>query len=106
MGVNAPGASPITNPAPNACIFYDAFGTYPGGFDTTNWLKNNPPPYDHYTAQARAFRPYGGANVVWVDGHAKFASDDYLAQGTDYGVSSYSGVQTTIDGVANNASPG
>lgn len=106
MGVNAPGSSPITNPAPNACIFYDAFGTYPGGFDTSGWSRNNPVPYDHFTTQARAFRPYGGANVVWVDGHAKFTSDDYLASGTNYGSSSYLTGGATINGVTNIASPG
>ena len=106
MGVNAPGSSPITNPAPNACIFYDAFGTYPGGFDSSGWSRNNPTPFDHFTTQARAFRPYGGANVVWVDGHAKYASDDYLAVGTSYGASSYTTGGATINGVTNNAAPG
>jgi len=106
MGVNAPGSSPITNPAPNACIFYDAFGSYPSGFDTSGWSRNNPVPYDHFTSQMRGFRPYGGANVAWVDGHSKFSSDDYLAAGTNYGVSNYASGGTTINGVTNNAAPG
>jgi len=106
MGVNAPGSSAITNPAPNACIFYDAFGTYPSGFDTSGWSRNNPVPYDHFTANMRGFRPYGGANVVWVDGHAKFQSDDLLAAGTNYGTSTYQNGGATINGVTNNSSPG
>ena len=106
VGVNAPGSSPITNPAPNACIFYDAFGSYPSGFDSSGWTRNNPVPYDHYTTEMRGYRPYGGANVAWVDGHAKFMTDDALGAGTSYGSSSYLGTPTTINGVTNIASPG
>ena len=106
MGVNAPGSSPIVNPAPDACIFYDAYGTYPSGFDTSGWTRNNPTPYDHYTTQARAYRPYSGANVAWVDGHAKFITDDALAAGTSYGTSSYLGSPTNINGVTNISNPG
>jgi len=106
MGVNAPGSSPITNPAPNACIFYDAYGSYPSGFDSSGWSRNNPVPYDHFATQMRGYRPYGGANVVWVDGHAKFQSDDILGAGTNYGSSTYTNGGTTINGVTNNVAPG
>ncbi|MDR3692569.1 MAG: prepilin-type N-terminal cleavage/methylation domain-containing protein [Fimbriimonas sp.] len=105
-GVNAPGSSAITNPAPNACIFYDAFGSYPSGFDSSGWSRNNPTPYDHFTAQMRGYRPYGGANVTWVDGHSKYLKDDALAAGTNYGVSSYTSGGATINGVTNNSAPG
>jgi len=44
--------------------------------------------------------------VAWVDGHSKFSSDDYLASGTNYGVSNYASGGTTINGVTNNAAPG
>jgi len=106
VGVNAPGSSPITNPAPNACIFYDAFGTYPSGFDSSGWSRNNPPPYDHFATQVRGYRPYGGANIVWVDGHAKYMSDDSLSIGTNYSTSTYTSGGTTINGVTNNSNPG
>jgi len=106
MGVNAPGSSPITNPAPNACIFYDAYGSYPAGFDSSGWTRNNPAGFEHYTTEMRGYKPYNGANVNWTDGHAKFMSDDLLGSQTSYGTSSYLGTPTTINGVTNNASPG
>jgi len=91
-GSNPPGAWPITAPAPFACIWYDG---RPG---SGNWSGNNPdlsntiyhiPVPSHITASARAWNTYRGANVVWVDGHAKFGTDGYLASGTDYGTASY-----------------
>jgi prepilin-type processing-associated H-X9-DG protein len=63
-------------------------------------------PFDHFTAQVRGYRPYLGANVVWVDGHAKFASDDALGAGTSYGTSTYTTGGATINGVTNVSSPG
>lgn len=85
FGSNAPGAWPITSPAPNACIYYD--GTTGSG----NWSANNPATIGKITSSTRAVKPYGGANVVWVDGHAKFGSDGYLATGTDYSTATYNG---------------
>ncbi|MHB8635397.1 MAG: prepilin-type N-terminal cleavage/methylation domain-containing protein [Fimbriimonadaceae bacterium] len=84
-GSNAPGAWPIILPAPNACIWY-AGTAYPG---SGNWSALNPAPVGKVTSSTRAAAPYGGANVVWVDGHAKFGTDGYLASGTDYGTVSY-----------------
>jgi len=86
---NAPGAWPLIAPAPHACIYY---GFYPAGTAaqwTGNWSVINPTG-KHYTSSVRAVLPYNGGNVVWVDGHAKFGSDGYLASGTDYGTSSSS----------------
>jgi len=80
---NPPGAWPITAPAPYACIRWD--GTKGSG----NWSANNGS-VGKITSSTRAVKPYGGANVVWVDGHAKFVTDGYLAQGTDYGTATYS----------------
>ena len=75
---NPPGAWPIIAPAPYACIRWD--GTKGSG----NWSANNGA-QGKITSSTRAVKPYGGANVVWVDGHAKFGKDGFLAQGTDYG---------------------
>jgi len=36
------------------------------------------------TADVRTLSPYQGANVGWVDGHAKYATAAALATGTDY----------------------
>jgi prepilin-type N-terminal cleavage/methylation domain-containing protein/prepilin-type processing-associated H-X9-DG protein len=37
------------------------------------------------TADVRTVSPYQGANIGWVDGHAKYATAGALAAGTDYG---------------------
>jgi len=80
---NPPGAWPIIAPAPYACIWWD------GSQGSGNWSSNNGAK-GKITASTRAWKTYNGANVVWVDGHAKFGSDSYLAQGTDYGTAVYS----------------
>jgi prepilin-type N-terminal cleavage/methylation domain-containing protein/prepilin-type processing-associated H-X9-DG protein len=87
---NPPGAWPITSPAPFACIWWD------GNPGSGNWSANplatqpiyNIPLPSHVTSSSRAWNTYNGANVVWVDGHAKFGTDGYLASGTDYGTAS------------------
>jgi prepilin-type N-terminal cleavage/methylation domain-containing protein/prepilin-type processing-associated H-X9-DG protein len=81
--VNAPGAWPIVAPAPHACIRWD--GTTGSG----NWSSNPGTTKGKITSSARAVKPYGGANVAWVDGHAKYLSDGQLAAGTDYGSAMY-----------------
>jgi prepilin-type N-terminal cleavage/methylation domain-containing protein/prepilin-type processing-associated H-X9-DG protein len=81
FGSNAPGAWPIIAPAPHACIWWD--GTVGSG----NWSANNGTK-GKITSSVRT-KIYGGANVVWVDGHAKFMSDSALAAGTDYGSATY-----------------
>ena len=86
---NAPGAWPLIAPAPNACIYY---GFWPAGTPTQwtgNWSVINPLGV-HWTSSVRAVAPYNGGNVVWVDGHAKFGTDGYLASGTTYGTASSS----------------
>jgi len=85
---NAPGAWPIIAPAPHACIYYGFIGTVATQW-TGNWSVINPLGV-HYSSSTRAVTPYNGGNVVWVDGHAKFGTDGYLATGTDYGTSSSS----------------
>jgi prepilin-type N-terminal cleavage/methylation domain-containing protein/prepilin-type processing-associated H-X9-DG protein len=78
---NPPGAWPIIAPSPLACIWY---GNSLPFFDG-NWAANpDLPQYGKYSASTRADKPYGGANVVWVDGHAKFMFDSALAAGTNY----------------------
>ena len=87
---NPPGAWPLTAPAPHSCIWWD------GRIGSGNWSANNPayiyniPPPSHITSSSRAWNMYRGANTVWVDGHAKFCTDGYLATGTDYGTASAS----------------
>jgi prepilin-type N-terminal cleavage/methylation domain-containing protein len=106
---NAPGAWPVVDPAPNACIWYD--GTTGSG----NWSANNGT-VGKITASARAVKPYGGAVVVWCDGHAKFTNDGALAAGTNYGSATYNGTGSgaailnlanylwTLDGTINDLS--
>lgn len=82
---NAPGAWPIVAPAPFACIWYGYWNGSATAW-TGNWSVTNPTGV-HYSSSTRAVQPYGGANVVWVDGHAKYLNDGALAAGTDYGTS-------------------
>jgi len=81
FGSNAPGAWPVIAPAPNACIWWD--GTQGSG----NWSANNGT-VGKITSSTRT-KVYGGANVAWVDGHAKFMKDSALAAGTDYDSATY-----------------
>jgi len=81
-GANAPGAWPIISPAPNACAWYD------GSTGSGNWSAKNPANIGKITSSVR-IKQYSGANVAWVDGHAKYLNDSALAAGTDYGSASY-----------------
>jgi len=81
---NAPGAWPIVAPAPNACIYY--FGPQYTG----NWSGNNPTNIGRITSSTRTITYNQGANVGWLDGHAKYMKDGALAGGTDYGNAVYS----------------
>ncbi len=74
-GVNAPGAWPITAPAPHACIWWD--GTAGSG----NWSAGG---VKKITSSTRV-NTYNGAIVGFVDGHTKLLKDGALAAGTDYG---------------------
>jgi len=49
----------------------------------SQWVKNTP--VGEITGITRALNPYQGANVGWVDGHAKSMTADALAAGTDFG---------------------
>jgi len=64
----------------------------------SQWVKNTP--VGPLTGVTRALNPYNGANVGWVDGHAKSMTADALAAGTDYGnstpTSGYSGFGSQI----------
>jgi prepilin-type N-terminal cleavage/methylation domain-containing protein/prepilin-type processing-associated H-X9-DG protein len=80
---NAPGAWPIVAPAPNACIYY--YGAQYSG----NWSANNPPAIGRVTSSTRTITYLQGANVGWLDGHAKYMKDTNLAAGTNYGSASY-----------------
>ena len=107
---NAPGAWPIIAPAPYACIWYGG-SVSAGGvtFTDGNWAANAAlPAVGKVTASTRAVKPYGGANVVWVDGHAKFTNDSALAAGTNYGAAKVTdaGSGAAIDGVTNLSAPG
>jgi prepilin-type N-terminal cleavage/methylation domain-containing protein/prepilin-type processing-associated H-X9-DG protein len=81
-GANAPGAWPIISPAPHACIWYD------GSVGSGNWSGNNPSNVGKITSSVR-IKTYSGANVAWLDGHAKYMKDGALAAGTDYTTASY-----------------
>jgi len=91
---NAPGAWPLIAPAPDACIWYAGPTGDPGdaliGIGSGNWSANNPANIGKVTSSVRATKPYGGALVVWVDGHAKYMNDGAMAAGTDYGTATYS----------------
>jgi prepilin-type N-terminal cleavage/methylation domain-containing protein/prepilin-type processing-associated H-X9-DG protein len=85
---NPPGSWPVILPAPNACAYYTGAGPCSG---YGNWSSQNPITVGYQgkvTSSSRASSPYNGGNVVWVDGHAKFGSDGYLATGTTYGTAS------------------
>jgi prepilin-type N-terminal cleavage/methylation domain-containing protein/prepilin-type processing-associated H-X9-DG protein len=85
LGATPPGTGPLITPAPNACTWYDGKGW------STGWFMNGTAsdfPTGHYTSTSRASKPYGGANLAWVDGHAKFFNESAAAAGTDYSSSS------------------
>jgi prepilin-type N-terminal cleavage/methylation domain-containing protein/prepilin-type processing-associated H-X9-DG protein len=107
---NAPGAWPIIAPAPFACIWYGGNVTAGGAtFTDGNWAANpDLPAVGKYAASTRAVKPYGGANVCWVDGHAKFTNDSALAAGTTYSTADVTNSATgaSINGVTNLTAPG
>jgi prepilin-type N-terminal cleavage/methylation domain-containing protein len=83
---NAPGAWPIIAPAPVNCIWYGNGGV---GTANGNWSGNNPPAVGIITSNVRAYKPYGGATLSFVDGHAKFTNTNAAAAGTDFGTATY-----------------
>ncbi|MDR3689492.1 MAG: prepilin-type N-terminal cleavage/methylation domain-containing protein [Fimbriimonas sp.] len=103
--VNAPGAWPIIAPSPFACIWYGSSNPFVDG----NWAANpDLPQYGKWTGSVRAVKPYNGANVCWVDGHAKYMNDSALAAGTNYGSVDVtnSAAGASINGVTNLKAPG
>jgi prepilin-type N-terminal cleavage/methylation domain-containing protein/prepilin-type processing-associated H-X9-DG protein len=82
---DAPGTMQWILPAPDDCVVVDSFSTI---YDA-NWSGNNPAAFGKETSDIRVLNPYNGANVVWVDGHAKSMTDGGLAVGTDYGNAAY-----------------
>jgi len=95
---NAPGAWPVIAPAPFACIWYFGSNLSPAGA-TGNWSANNPASVGRITSSVETKIYNQGANVAWVDGHAKYLKDGNLAIGTDYMSAAYnnanSGAQIT-----------
>jgi prepilin-type N-terminal cleavage/methylation domain-containing protein len=90
FAANAPGAWPIIAPAPVDCILYSGDPTDATlGGASANWSGNNPVAIGPYSSNVRAIKPYGGAEMVFVDGHAKFESTDAAAGGTDYATAAY-----------------
>jgi prepilin-type N-terminal cleavage/methylation domain-containing protein/prepilin-type processing-associated H-X9-DG protein len=72
----APGMYPVILPHAVYCIWTDA-----------GWAKKpTATPTVPYTAEVN-IKSGEGANVAWLDGHAKFMKDGALAAGTDYGTS-------------------
>jgi prepilin-type N-terminal cleavage/methylation domain-containing protein/prepilin-type processing-associated H-X9-DG protein len=80
---NAPGTLHWIFPAPDACVVVGAI------VGESNWSMNNPTNIGTLTADVRALNPYNGANVLWVDGHAKSQTAGALAAGTDFGTATY-----------------
>jgi prepilin-type N-terminal cleavage/methylation domain-containing protein/prepilin-type processing-associated H-X9-DG protein len=72
----APGMYPIIYPHPIYCIWTGA------GWSKKPAATPNVP----YTAEIN-IKSGEGANVAWLDGHAKYMKDGALAAGTDYGTS-------------------
>jgi len=96
---NTPDAAPLTDPGLGCQLYYATNRlTYvdcsQGDGASCNWASQwvtNTPAYPGVgpiTGATRALRPYQGANVGWVDGHAKSTTAGALAAGTDYGTSS------------------
>jgi len=68
----APGMYPVIAPSPNYCIWTGSgWSKFPAGGGKPK------------TAEI-AYRNGQGTNVAWLDGHAKYATIDALAAGTDY----------------------
>jgi len=98
---NAPGTMLALLPAADRIIIVSSgcFTASPANFYPCGWEKTTP--VGEITADVRTQSPYQGANVGWVDGHAKYATADALAAGTDFGSSTnldpngvYSGYDT------------
>jgi prepilin-type processing-associated H-X9-DG protein len=103
-----PDFSALTDPglgcqlyyASNRLTYVDAGSSVPNW--ASQWVTNTPasPGVGPLTGSTRALAPYIGANVGWVDGHAKSMTASGLAAGTDYGTSSstsgYSGFGSVI----------
>jgi len=82
--VNAPGTGPLLLPSNNGYTW-----TWDGANYESDWyaLADSTTPGGHYTSTAD-FQSYNhGANVTWVDGHAKYTTDGAITAGTDYGSS-------------------
>lgn len=86
--------------ASNRLTYVDAGSSVPNW--ASQWVTNTPayPGVGPLTGSTRALGPYVGANVGWVDGHAKSETAGALAAGTDFGSSSstsgYSGFGSVI----------
>lgn len=106
-----PDADSLTDPglgcelyyATNRLTFVDCSSTDGASCNwASQWVTNTPayPGVGPLTGSTRALQPYVGANVGWVDGHAKSTTAGALAAGTDFGTSSstsgYSGFGSVI----------
>jgi len=83
----APGTDLALLPAFDRIIIVGAaaFNSCCAFFYTASWVKSSP--LGEITADVRTLQPYQGANVGWVDGHAKYATADALCAGTDFSTS-------------------
>lgn len=91
-----PDFSALTDPglgcqlywATNRLTYVDSGSSVPNW--ASQWVTNTPayPGVGPITGSTRALAPYIGANVGWVDGHAKSTPAGALAAGTDFGTSS------------------
>jgi prepilin-type N-terminal cleavage/methylation domain-containing protein/prepilin-type processing-associated H-X9-DG protein len=96
---NTPDSSSLTDPglgcqlywATNRLTYVDCSSTDGAACNwASQWVTNTPayPGVGPITGSTRALKPYTGANVGWVDGHAKNTAAGALAAGTDFGTSS------------------
>ncbi|HEY3782958.1 MAG TPA: prepilin-type N-terminal cleavage/methylation domain-containing protein [Fimbriimonadaceae bacterium] len=100
---STPDETMLTDPGTGCQLYYATnrltyvnvgASTTPAGSSKwgSQWVKTTP--VGEITGITRALNPYNGANVGWVDGHAKSMTADALAAGTDFGSS------TTASGYA------
>jgi prepilin-type N-terminal cleavage/methylation domain-containing protein/prepilin-type processing-associated H-X9-DG protein len=81
----APGTMVNELPAADRIVIVGSTSDAPSNFWVNSWVKTTP--IGEVTADVRTLQPYPGANVGWVDGHAKYATADALAAGTDFATS-------------------
>jgi prepilin-type N-terminal cleavage/methylation domain-containing protein/prepilin-type processing-associated H-X9-DG protein len=82
--VEAPGTMYYILPSPDRVVICNCgFPNFPTNFAWCSWEGASS--LGQITGYTRALNPFQGANVGWLDGHAKSEQASQLALGTDYG---------------------